>query len=642
MKIFCCSVVMTTLSSFFFKYRTTLILFLITLHLFLMNGFYPTHRQLTVATYFTSIRNLIDPSLYKNSIYIQAVNRSNLRISIVYDIVPFVVKHIDFELFAIIQGIISIFFITAGLYRLTFLWFGSESAGYLAALLYTPALNTWTLGSPAPYLNFFHHGLPFTYPLIIWSLVFFWQQRYVLAFLLAGCSWNFHPMCTLFLLFAYVVFWLFNLLKEFTGKLVGKCLICFLLPALPTLSRTFIYMEANNSVSKLWLKGVSWVADYTCLPSHWHSTWLLRACLFFILFFVCLYHIKDIVLRRWISIFVLAVLILCLAGTVCADIIPVQAIIKASMWRSTIIYLFIALPCLAWIIMKLCTLSKGHAFVGITLALLLTDYIPNFKFWYMPFYLLLVVYFLYVERLNPDNLPQVKKRLLVIFGVLTSGFICAKLYGKPINVPILFFIGVMVYIWFFDQLSKRMFLKKGLIQAGVFIILFDTAILYHNGGPAIYFHGKIKGKNDPWADIQKYAQTISDKDDVFIVPPHMNDFSLYSYRAVLGDWAEGSTLLYLDNRFTEEWFERMYDLGWTEKELIYDGYNRLTTDAVLRAAQKYGAKFIVTEKPKTFALKKLYENNKFILYRAEKENQFDTPVGTRYVPVYQHIVKGKT
>jgi hypothetical protein len=60
----------------------------------------------------------------------------------------------------------------------------------------------------------------------------------------------------------------------------------------------------------------------------------------------------------------------------------------------------------------------------------------------------------------------------------------------------------------------------------------------------------------------------------------------------------------------------MEAIGWKEVNGVYEGYNNLSTDQVLKAAEKYGARFVITEKPKTFDLKKLYENKKFILYEA--------------------------
>jgi hypothetical protein len=147
---------------------------------------------------------------------------------------------------------------------------------------------------------------------------------------------------------------------------------------------------------------------------------------------------------------------------------------------------------------------------------------------------------------------------------------------------------------------------------------FDGAVLYYRGGPEIYYHGRVRGTVDPWADIQKTAQKVSNKDDLFIVPPYMNDFGVYSLRANLGDWAEGSHALYLGNDFANEWLSRMRNLGWKTSLGAKEGYNSLTTAEIISAAKKYGAKFIITEKPKQFNLRRVYENDKFILYQAQQ------------------------
>ena len=65
-------------------------------------------------------------------------------------------------------------------------------------------------------------------------------------------------------------------------------------------------------------------------------------------------------------------------------------------------------------------------------------------------------------------------------------------------------------------------------------------------------------------------------------------------------------------------FPRMKELGW--KTFCLDsnaeGYYYLPTSEVVKTTCKYGVKFIITEKPKIFALPKIYENEQFILYRA--------------------------
>ena len=152
------------------KYFSFFPIALLTVHAFFMNGYHYVYRELTVGTYLDPIVAKADPSLFKNSIFVQGVNRTHARLSLSYDIFPFILQHTDFETVAMILVIISLFFILAGIFALTKVLFGSSAAGYAAALLYSTELNTWTLGSPSPYLNFFHYGLNFSYPLITWSL----------------------------------------------------------------------------------------------------------------------------------------------------------------------------------------------------------------------------------------------------------------------------------------------------------------------------------------------------------------------------------------------------------------------------------------------------------------------------------------
>ena len=180
---------------------------------------------------------------------------------------------------------------------------------------------------------------------------------------------------------------------------------------------------------------------------------------------------------------------------------------------------------------------------------------------------------------------------------------------------IIFFIFTLSFLLAIKWVKNYFNAQTSLILGGIFIILFDIGVLYDKGGPEIYFRGKIQGKIDPWADIQQFAKNHSSKDDLFIVPPYINGFTFYSLRATLGDWAEGTTLIYLDNQFTQEWFARMNDLGWRKWYLPKEGYNKLTTDEIIAVAKKYRANFVVTEKPKIFNLQKLYENKMYILYK---------------------------
>lgn len=591
------------------KSTTAFLLLLITLHSFLMSGYTIQDRHLTVATYFSSIRAAIDPTLFQNSIYVQAVERTNLRIGLFYDLVPFIVRFVDLETFALAQAFLSLFFMFAGLYALARTFSGSRAAGFIAALLYTRELNNWVLGSPAPYMHFFHHGLPYTYPLMLWSMVFFFRKRPGTAFFLAGISWCFHTMCTAFLLTGYFLYWLWNI-REFPPRKLLLCVVVFVLPASPYIVKTISHFGTGGGSGPLWLEGVWWVASYSCNPLSWPKVWLLRAALFFLLFLLCFLRMPAHV-RRAVEPLLLAVALLCLVGTVFADVYPVPLVLKLSLWRSTVVYLFFALPCIAGALAPMLKRPGTDAFVAVVLIAVITGYVPHLGWYYLPFLLALVA----VSR--SGALTGWK------LAVLTMCLLCVPLAYQATRdsgaAHVLVFLvaaacALVVAAIMHTNRCTCVWLPRAAFVWVLLVSIIDATVLSCSGGPDIYYRGMRAGKPDPWADVQRVARMVSNKDALFIIPPHLTGFTNYSMRAILGNWAEGSTLLYLDNQFTQEWFERMRALGWNSKGDQETCFARLSTPKLLRAAHRFGADYVVSEKPKTFNLPKVYENGEYILY----------------------------
>ncbi len=591
----------------------------ITIHAFLMNGHYHLHQFLTVGTYLDPIVQKADPSLFNNSVYVQAAHRVSAKLWFFLDFYAYIYKHFDFELFAIAQAVTSLFFVLAGIVVFTRVLFNNTIAGFAAALLYTVQLENWTLGFPGPYLNFFHPGLPYANPLILWSMIFFFQRRFFTAAALAGIAWNFHPMSTLFLLFSYSIYFLFNQ-KEFNLRTSLSCLMAFTLLAAPTLIKAFNYLGSVPPPDQLWLKTIRLTAWYQCFPSSWPPQLIIRAGLFFLLFLTALISIPRSPMKRRILTFTSSVGLLCLLGTVFTDLYPIPLIIKLSFWRSTFIYLMLALPCIAYMLTNLCNQTIARRFVVIAFMVLLTGYLQCFKLYYFPFLLCFLILALY-ERPIAARFPSVRDRFpALFFSSLFFVLLYHVLFDQGSFRLVLFFGFTIVFLWL-TTWTRRYYKKWPILQAWwvlplVFIALFDFGVLLHKGGPAIYYQGRMQGETDPWADIQIFAREHSHKDDLFIIPPYLSSFGIYALRATLGDWAEGGNVLYTDNQFAKEVLPRMEAIGWKEVNGVYDGYNNLSTAQVLRTAKKYGARFVITEKPKIFDLKKLYENKKFILYEA--------------------------
>ena len=583
----------------------------ITLHSFLMNGYTIQDRHLTVATYFSSIRAALDPSLFHNSIYIQAVERTNLRIGMFYDMLPALTRVADLETIAIIVTFLGLLATVSGLYALAAALTRNHTAGLIAALLYTKALNDWTLGSPAPYLHFFHHGLPFSYPLIIWSMLLFYRKRYTGALLLAGISWDFHTMCTLFILFCYGVYGLCNL-RNFSRRTIITSLAAFTLPALPYLIKSFTHLGAGSGHSSLWFEGVRLVAGYTCHPDMWPAALFLRTALFFFFALTGLCLLRNRYCRRFMLCCGAGVAILCLVGTIFADIYPVAFIIKLSLWRSTTIYLFLALPCIALVLLRLSYTGPIGLCTAICTTYVLWGFIPGMH--YQLLFPLLGSTLILLVRPHKGNSATLA---IVTLSAIAATLSATAFAGhKPAAAAIWIGLTILIVAVLRMLACHRTFSSRGIILASILgIIICDAVVLSMTGGPEIYYQGYLRGKPDPWAEVQRETRRLTGTDEVVIVPPFLTGFTNYSERAILGNWAEGSTLLYIDERFTREWFARMHALGWVPGTNPEKAWQNLTTQQLCAAGTQFNAGYAVTEKPKRFDLAPVFENNRYILYR---------------------------
>lgn len=603
------------------RLQTLLILLLITVHSFLINGYFYSSRFLTVGTYVDPIAAECDQTLFRSSLYVQSLKEKGARLSLLHDFSPYLFCGADLETIALIGWVICLFLTICAVFYLGKTVTGSDIAGYGAALLFNSALNTWTLGSPAIYINFFHHGIQWAAVLNILSLALMLKKRYPLAFFFMGVAWNFHPMSVVFLFLLFLPCCILHI-REFGLKAVAACAACFVIPALPLLIKSFRYLGTEWHYGPEWITTVKWTAWYTVFASTWPASYFLKAGLFFFLFLMGLSTLRRNEVKKDVILFVTTIGILCAVASACSDLHPVPFIMKLSLWRTSWIYIILALPCITSLFVTLWDTSLLRRFVIIATFILITGCIHSFPFYYLiplDMFLFLFLYRQAIER----RYQWIYNNSAIFFILLISLCLAYQFLFDGGFIPTV--IGLTMVLLFLLLLGWRDKSSSALTSAGtlgtisaclLFLAVLDTGVLLHRGGPEIYYHGSMQGKRDPWADLQRYAGDNSNKDDLFIVPPYLNDFGLYSRRATLSDWAEGSNGLYLDNAFAQQWIERMNDLGWNAMGGEVSGYNGLSTDQIAAAARKHRAAYVVTEKPKQFDLPRCYENSHYILYRA--------------------------
>lgn len=602
------------------RFPTLLILLLITAHSFLINGYFYSSRFLTVATYVDPIVAECDPTLFRNSLYVQSLEEKNARLSLLHDLSTYIFCDADLETISLVQWSICLFLTLCALFYLGKTVTGSDSAGYGTALLFNTALNTWTLGSPAIYINFFHHGIQWATVLNILSLTLMLKKRYLLAFFFMGVAWNFHPMSVVFLFLLFFPFWIRHI-KEFGIKTLGASAACFVIPALPLLIKSFRYLDMEWHYGPEWITTVKWTAWYTVFASTWPARSFVKTGLFFLLFLMGLSTLHRREAKKDIILFVTTIGVLCAIAIACADLYPVPFIMKLSLWRTSWMYVILALPCITSLFVSLWDKSLLKRFVIIVTFILLTGCIHSFPYYYLIPLDIFIFLFLYrpaLERRYQWMYNHSSPVFLLLLALCMAYQAFFDRGFKPTAVGLTLVFLFLLLLRFRDKHSSALTSARalGTIGAGLFFLgVLDTGVLLHRGGPEIYYHGFVQGRRDPWANLQLYAGANSAKDDLFIIPPYLNDFGLYSRRATLSDWAEGSNGLYLDNVFAKQWLERMHDLGWNIMGGEVSGYNGLSTEQITAAAQKYKAAYVVTEKPKQFALPRVYENSHYILYR---------------------------
>lgn len=114
----------------------------------------------------------------------------------------------------------------------------------------------------------------------------------------------------------------------------------------------------------------------------------------------------------------------------------------------------------------------------------------------------------------------------------------------------------------------------------------------------------------PWHDVQRWVRLHTPKDATLLTPPREAGFRVFSERAIVGEWKDG-TQQYFDDGFALEWNRRMEAVG-------PDTYTRTHGRNLLAIARRYGASYIVLPRePMRQGLVLAYRNDSWAVYRAQ-------------------------
>jgi hypothetical protein len=127
-----------------------------------------------------------------------------------------------------------------------------------------------------------------------------------------------------------------------------------------------------------------------------------------------------------------------------------------------------------------------------------------------------------------------------------------------------------------------------------------------------------------------WALNNTDSASLFITPPYINGFRVYSRRPVFVEWVDGAAMHWCPG-FGDEWADRLDRLKYSksmmrQKGWVINGISSVVSEparAIYAAMDEgdcrliqrdYGAQFVVTEKPKKLDFPQVYENRSFYIY----------------------------
>lgn len=126
--------------------------------------------------------------------------------------------------------------------------------------------------------------------------------------------------------------------------------------------------------------------------------------------------------------------------------------------------------------------------------------------------------------------------------------------------------------------------------------------------PAVERLARVQREADPWYQVQRWSREHTPRDALFLTPPYKQGFRVFSERALVGEWKDG-TQQFFSAGFGFEWHRRMRDL-----KAPGNGYDGLRAPRLVDLGRRYGAEYAVTAAECELNLPRLFQNEEWSVY----------------------------
>jgi endo-1,4-beta-xylanase len=513
--------------------------------------------------------------------------------------------------------------------------FADRRAGLLVVLLFF-AGHHHALAGEDLYSGAFTHTWA-VFPLAIVAMLFFYRGWALVACALVGALFNLHALIAAYLAIMFIAC---AACERGNWKLILYVAALFL-PAFPTLHAMFLHRQVFDAQ---WIQLTRLRSADHSFPSTWWQGGTPDLPRFTLLLAMGALSLgfktsslptpgQSGTPRRPGSsanhktlLLTAAVGLMFFAGYVFADLYPVPIILRAQLFRSSLLLLVILFCHIAYGIscgLRLGRLEKFNAIAAL-LCLSIPPLLPL-----LPYVVLLgALTALYSGRLAWPAATAVGAALLLC--AIARWRIHFQIPGVDFSwwtwtAPAGGALAWLALTAVLATLATARWLKG--IPARIATVLLLIAL------PVVAFfayHAQTTAlRADPWMQAQLWARDHTDPAALFLTPPAYGGFRIGSQRAVVGEWRDG-TQLYFSAAFAPIWWKRMTAL---EPDLIRDSGGstllahgrrlELLSDAeLLDLCGQFKADYIVvtlTSEPR--GLKEVYANAQWAIYEPQPRQE---------------------
>jgi hypothetical protein len=542
------------------------------------------------------LKHLADPSLYAHDPILTSFE--GYTSFFFHALAPLVrlfhgVEGLYFVLYLLLHGAAL-----AALFGLARRLFASNVAGVVACVLYIAAVPS--LGAEFTYWPRLTHAHAAT-ALLLAAFYAYLVGRTRLAFALVGAAFNIHA---LYAAYAAVMLILDSVLERRARgdrRILGDIGVLALL-ALPTI--VWILRRHDAVPPEQWAQWLEIMRERSAphtFPSLVPSDVFGRYLLLLAVGGLAWSALPATERHPTVLRFALAVAALCALGLIGAEVVPVRRIIEAQLLRSTkwltvFVLLYVArLLEVSWsggglargagvaVGLGILLQQPGWLAIGILLYLLT----PTSR-WSLPAMTFAGVALVVSAGTGATDLPE---RL----GLQQVAQSLSAVVQRPAVLACL---------------AAFVLIRAAAARGARLLPIAATLVAVAYAAPHIYIDHRAAVQAEPWNDVQLWVRDHTARDAVLLTPPYREGFRVFSERAIVGEWKDG-TQQFFSWPFTIEWRRRMVDVRGGELPL-YDG---LSVEDLAALAQRYGAEYVVVAAATTAPYDRVYENPEFAVYR---------------------------